>query len=313
MPPTAGLPSGYREGGSWSLPQKAGELASTVEIVGAGAVAPLNLAGGLNAASSLAGSGALSAEAQLIVSAVAALSGLGGLSPSIAGKLDASITLAGSGAISGALAALAGAVAEIVGSGTLAATGRGQGFISADIQPFTELSPQSLAAAVWNALVADFDAVGTFGEAVQAGGGGGGGPSAAAIADAVWDESTSAHTSAATFGGLVQGTIYTAKLAVFDDDGAGMDRYVVTWFANGAPVTSGITLPSIRVVRVADGTDLVPSSTMTEIASGLSRYRYDAATTQRVVSGAAYIALLSATIDGATRTWDQPVGRDSTT
>jgi len=311
MPQTAGLPSGYREGGSWSLPQKTGELASTVEIGGAGAVAPLNLAGGLNAACELAGSGALSAEAQLIVSAVAALSGLGSLSPSIAGKLDASITLAGSGAISGALAALAGAVAEIVGSGTLTATGRGQGFISADIQPFTELSPQSLAAAVWNALVADFDAVGTFGEAVQAGGGGGG-PSAAAIADAVWDKSTSAHTSAATFGGLVQGTIYTAKLAVFDDDGADVDRYVVTWFANGAPVTSGITLPSIRVVRVADGTDLVPSSTMTEIASGLSRYRYDATTTQRIVSGAAYIALLSATIDGATRTWDQPVGRDST-
>lgn len=313
MPQTAGLPSGYREGGSWSLPQKAGEIASTGQISGTGAVEPLNLAGGLNALGSLAGSGTLSASAQLVVSAVATLSGLGGLSPAIQGKLEASVALAGSGSISGALAALAGAVADIVGTGTISATPRANGALSASIQPFTELSPQSLAAAVWNALVADFDDVGTFGEAVQSGGGGGGGPSAAAIADAVWDEATSAHTAAASFGGLVGSTIYTAKAVVIDDNAASLDRYVVTWFANGAPVTSGVSSPTLRVVRVTDGTDLIASSPMVEIAPGLSRFRFDASGSQRLVDGAAYIALVTATIDGAARSWDQPVGRDSST
>ena len=75
-------------------------------------------------------------------------------------------------------------------------------------------------------------------------------------------------------------------------------------------VTAGITSPTLRVVKVADGTDLIPTTAMTEVAA-LQWFRYNAVTTARTVSGVAYLAMVTATIDGSVRVWDQPVGRDS--
>jgi len=102
---------------------------------------------------------------------------------------------------------------------------------------------------------------------------------------------------------------YQAKLWLFDDDSGANDRYVAVWFQNGEPVTSGITSPQIQVIKVADGTDLVGATAMTQIGA-LGMYRYDEGT-NRIVSGAAYIAKVTATIGGSGRTWYQPVGRDS--
>lgn len=104
---------------------------------------------------------------------------------------------------------------------------------------------------------------------------------------------------------------YQAKISLFDDNNASTDRYAVVFYKNGQPVTSGITVPTIQVIKVADGTDLVASTSLTEIGStGL--FRYDEATAaNRVLSGSAYVAKVTATIDSATRTWFSPVGRDS--
>ena len=104
---------------------------------------------------------------------------------------------------------------------------------------------------------------------------------------------------------------YQAKVVWFDDESNVTDRYVVTWFKNSQPITSGITVPKLQIVKVADGTNLIAASGMTEIAS-LGRYRYDATTTERQTSGVAYLAIATATIGGSTQTWDQPVSRDST-
>ena len=102
---------------------------------------------------------------------------------------------------------------------------------------------------------------------------------------------------------------YQAKIDVVDDNGGSNDRYIVTWFKNGQPVISGITSPLIQTIKAADGTDLVASTAMTQIAStGL--YRYDEGT-NRMVDGVAYVAKATGTIDGSARTWYQPVGRDS--
>jgi len=104
---------------------------------------------------------------------------------------------------------------------------------------------------------------------------------------------------------------YQAKVWLIDDDGAGTptDRYVVVWFLNSQPVTSGITSPTIQVIEASDGSDLVGSTPMTQIAStGL--YRYDE-TSNRIADGAHYIVKVEATIGGSTRTWYQPIGRDS--
>jgi hypothetical protein len=103
---------------------------------------------------------------------------------------------------------------------------------------------------------------------------------------------------------------YQAKVWLIDDDAGATDRYVAAWFLNAEPVTAGITSPTIRVIAAADGSDLVASTAMVQVgATGL--YRHDEAT-NRVSSGATYFAMVQATIGGATRTWYQPVGRDST-
>lgn len=303
LPDTAAIPTGYRNGGSWSLPRVGGELAATTTVAGSAAVSDTNLAGGLNAEASLSGEGSLSVALALIVQAVASLSGLGGLTADVLGKLEASASLAGSGSISGALAALAGAVCEIVGSGSATTTVRANGNISADLTPFTELSPQSLAASVWNSLVADFQAAGTMGLLL---GEAGGGSSPSTIADAVWDEVASGHLAAGTFGAAVGTDLYTAKVLLVDDDAGAVDRYVVSWFRNGVVDVTG-TDPKIQVVRVSDGADLVAETSMTEIGS-TGRFRFDSSS--RVVSGQTYLAIVSVTLDGSVRSWDQPVGRD---
>lgn len=103
---------------------------------------------------------------------------------------------------------------------------------------------------------------------------------------------------------------YQAKVDVVDDNAGTTDRYLVAYFKNGQPIVSGITSPTLQVIKASDGTDLVASGALTQIGStGL--YKRDTTTTSRMVDGAGYIAKVEATIDGSTRTWYQPIGRDS--
>jgi len=109
-------------------------------------------------------------------------------------------------------------------------------------------------------------------------------------------------------GSAAVGVTFQAKIGLIDDNTNAVDRYTVAWFRNGEPVTTGITSPTIQVIKATDGTDLIASTAMTQIATtGLYRYNES---TSRVVSGAIYLARAQATIDGSTRTWYQWVGRD---
>lgn len=122
---------------------------------------------------------------------------------------------------------------------------------------------------------------------------------AADIADAAIDEATFAADASK----------YQAKVWLTDDDTGTTDRYSIVWHKNGQPVTSGITSPTIQVIKIADGTDLVASTAMTQIAAtGL--YRYTEAT-NRIVDGVGYVVKVQATIDSATRTWYQACSRDT--
>ena len=103
--------------------------------------------------------------------------------------------------------------------------------------------------------------------------------------------------------------VYQAKVTIQRNTGTPADLYVVAWFKNGAPVVSGITGPKLQIVKVADGTDLVADTAMTQIGSlGLSRYTE---ATNRITAGVAYYAHASATIGGSSRVWNQPIGRDA--
>lgn len=123
---------------------------------------------------------------------------------------------------------------------------------------------------------------------------------AAAIANAAIDEATFAADTAK----------YQAKVWLDVDAAGTTDRYVVGWFKNGEPLYAGITLPKIRVFKIADGSDLIALAAMTEIGSE-QKFRYLATTTERITAGVGYFAYVEATIGGSTRKWDQPVSRDT--
>jgi hypothetical protein len=109
---------------------------------------------------------------------------------------------------------------------------------------------------------------------------------------------------------LMNGTnVYQAKVWMFDDNGGTTDRYVVCFYKNGQPITSNITSPTIEVIEAVDGSNLIASTSLSEIAStGLYKYDED---TDRIVNGAAYIAKIEASIDSEPCNWFQPIGRDS--
>lgn len=192
--------NGYIPPYSWVLAPKAGGLSSCNEINGNGEITG-NLAKGINISSTLTGSGSLSAGLSMVVSAVAILTGSGALSAAMTGKVEMAATLAGDGDLSGALGALSNCIATLTGTGSVTANLRGTANLEADITPFTTLSPENLAAAVWNALAADFNNAGTMGEKLNDAG----------SAGDPWSTSTTTYTDPETFGGFVKKLLTVAK------------------------------------------------------------------------------------------------------
>ncbi len=103
---------------------------------------------------------------------------------------------------------------------------------------------------------------------------------------------------------------YHADIQLTVDQANTKDEYTVTWFKNGVRQTSGITSPTIQVVKRANGADLIASTSMTQIGSTGS-YKYDEAT-NRITAGEANIVVVRGDIDSATRSFSRLVSRDST-
>lgn len=103
--------------------------------------------------------------------------------------------------------------------------------------------------------------------------------------------------------------VYHADIDVTFNDGEGEDEYFITWFKNGVPVTSGITSPTIQVIKF-NAVDLIAATTPTQIGtSGVYRHNED---TNRIVAGDSYTVVVTAVIESATRTFKENVGRDNT-
>lgn len=174
---------------------------------------------------------------------------------------------------------------------------------------------------------------------------------AAAIADAVWEESLGDHSStsgstaeamtetfvraddARTFSQAVLDDTGTSGVVVADGSKSGYtlatthdvyhadvdltvdgldtrDEYTITWFKNGVRLTSGITNPEIQVVR-RDGDDLIEEMTPDPGAIGATGSFAHNAEEDRIEPGEAVLVIVSATIDGATRSFAKLVSRDA--
>lgn len=150
------IPTGSYPEIAWVLPQKAGQIASTQPIQGAGA-ATAALAGGLGAAATVTGAGDITtAVGQLIISMVAALVGDGTISSAdLRGFLDGdSGDLVGAGSLTAEMAALAWISAALSGSGTItSAVPYATGDLAADIFSFSALTPEGISNAVWAQII----------------------------------------------------------------------------------------------------------------------------------------------------------------
>lgn len=146
-------PSGARHPVAWKMPTKAGGLASHNEAEGS-STATLALASGRNVAATAAGGSTADATLQLVVS----LQGTAAGAATTAGNVLAALGMAGSGAVgstaTATIGALAWAIGEAAGSSTATLTRYATGRLYGSITPYTELSPQTLAAAVIDAAEA---------------------------------------------------------------------------------------------------------------------------------------------------------------
>lgn len=134
------------------------------------------------------------------------------------------------------------------------------------------------------------------------------------VGAAVWAALAASNNDPDTMGELLNlavAAVYTAKIKLQDDDGSGVDRYVASWFKNGAPVDTVPTSPTIQVVKAADGSNLIGATSMTQIGSTVDLRYFESTAGNRIVSGAVYTAVLTAVIDGSVRSWRSPVGRDA--
>jgi len=171
---------------------------------------------------------------------------------------------------------------------------------------------------LWDEPTSGHQTAGTTGKALIDAGSGGN----------PWSTTVSGNTTAGTFGAAVNnilddtGTtgvlladsedVYPADIQFTRDDTNDKDEYTVLWFRNGTPVTSGITVPLIQVVKRADGTDLIASTAMTQIGA-TGAYKYDESTAgNRVADGEAVVVICTATINGSARSWRKTVTRDQT-
>lgn len=168
----AGIPSGHLAPSSWVLPYKPGAMSSFTSCVVQFSTSTPTLAAGRN----IDGNTTITftvdpADGQLVVSAVGSTSITFTAAANLAGALSAQ------GAASFAFTvpnATLGAIVDAQGSApitwSLSATPRAIGNLSGDITPFTPLSPQSLADAVWSALASAYNNPGTMGELLNSAG-----------------------------------------------------------------------------------------------------------------------------------------------
>lgn len=168
----AAIPTGHLSPSAWALPRTAGGLSAINEAGATLSAGDLNLAEGRNIAGDTTFAFALAdADLQLVVSANGTATFTFTQSGALAGALQAVGAATATFTVSTAtLGAIIDAIAAASFSLTGSATARATGELAGDITPFTELSPQNLAAAVWGALAAAINEPGTAGAALLAAG-----------------------------------------------------------------------------------------------------------------------------------------------
>lgn len=233
------IPSGNRHPNTWMMPQKAGAMASRNLMVGTGSISANAWAVKL-AEASVTGTGELTAIGGLVVQLIASITGSGTITAAdLKAFLAAVADLSGSGGITTATRTGYGELlASIVGDGTLdSSTATGTGELGASIVAYGDLTPEGIRDSVWNAILAQYGAAGSAGNALATASSGG--VDYDLLAAAVWERAIEgSFTSeqilrimAAALTGKVSGAGTTTE--VFRDMADTKDRLTYTVDSSG--------------------------------------------------------------------------------
>lgn len=157
-----GFPTGSNPPYAIVMGDKGGLISSSNTISGVSSTS-ISMAMGLAAQSALSGSGDLTGGLSLVIQLACGILAEGDISASLVGKLEMASALAGQGDLEASLGLIAFVVSEITGSGSVEGTFYGTASLAADISSSSTLSPENLAAAVWNSIAASFNTAGTMG------------------------------------------------------------------------------------------------------------------------------------------------------
>ena len=162
-----GFPTGTNPPYSLVMGDKGALLSATTTISGTSSTT-ISMAMGLAAQCDITGSGTITGSLSLVIQLACNLLASGTISASLVGKLEMASALAGEGDIAASLNLIAFVVSELTGSGDIEGTFKGYASLSADISSTSTLSPENLAAAVWNTIAASFNTAGTMGAKLNA-------------------------------------------------------------------------------------------------------------------------------------------------
>ena len=160
----ASVPNGNRPSQAWIMARKNGGMSSHSEARGSG-TATLSMASGWNIVGLSEGLSDALATLQLVVSMQGTAAGLATVTGNILAALGMSGSAAGVATNNASITALAWGVGTAAGISTATLTSYATGRLYGAVTPFTELSPQGLADAVWNALLSQYPDAGTAGNA----------------------------------------------------------------------------------------------------------------------------------------------------
>ncbi len=160
----ASVPVGARPPYSWNIAQKTNGISSHNLARGTGSFTAAGTMG-VNIESTMAGVGNIdTANCVGIAVLISALAGTCTVSGTIQAQLNMAANLAGTGDIVAALNALGDAIAALNGTSSLTNTINATGNMEAAITLNDELSPTSLASAVWEAIAENHNNSGTMGK-----------------------------------------------------------------------------------------------------------------------------------------------------
>lgn len=141
-----------------------GSLVSILADLNGGGELTGSIASALQAVASMSGEGDLSGAIVGVIQMITTITGTNTTTSSIIGTWEMGADLTGTSTVTSTLSAIANLISELVNTSSLTITqGPLPTNIGSNISSFSELSPENLAAAIWNSIATNFNTAGSMG------------------------------------------------------------------------------------------------------------------------------------------------------